>query len=308
MTENRKIHPIGYVAKQTGLSTHVIRVWEKRYGTVEPARTPTGRRLYSESDIHLLKLLRRATRSGHRIAQLSELEAANLQEIAKRKFATELSIDERMAQLSAAKDLFDACRSAVLNLDKPAFGGALNRAAVCLTRPALSRKVVIPLLEDIGDRWAKGSLKFINEHMASSILRSFLWDMLHAYRPPPGARKIVFATPSEHWHELGALVAAITATEAGWSVHYFGPNLPAEEIAAAAAINQAKAVALSIVYRAGETQMLREIKKLKNYLINNVTLVIGGSGVRRYQAELNQIGARYAEDVGDLYDILNKFD
>jgi MerR HTH family regulatory protein/B12 binding domain len=53
--------PIRVVARRTGLTSHVIRVWEKRYGVVSPLRTPTNRRLYSDSDVERLQLLRRAT-------------------------------------------------------------------------------------------------------------------------------------------------------------------------------------------------------------------------------------------------------
>ena len=41
-------YPIKVVSQMTGLSVHVIRAWEKRYNVVEPERTDTNRRLYSE--------------------------------------------------------------------------------------------------------------------------------------------------------------------------------------------------------------------------------------------------------------------
>ena len=43
-------HPIQVVVRRTGLSPHVIRVWEKRYDAVVPTRTPTNRRRYSDAD------------------------------------------------------------------------------------------------------------------------------------------------------------------------------------------------------------------------------------------------------------------
>ena len=53
------LHPIQVVVARTGLTAHVIRVWEKRYGAVIPQRTETNRRLYSEDQIGRLSLLRR---------------------------------------------------------------------------------------------------------------------------------------------------------------------------------------------------------------------------------------------------------
>ena len=45
------LHPIGVVAKRTGITLHVLRAWERRYGVVEPERSGGGTRLYSTGDI-----------------------------------------------------------------------------------------------------------------------------------------------------------------------------------------------------------------------------------------------------------------
>jgi methylmalonyl-CoA mutase cobalamin-binding subunit len=243
---------------------------------------------------------------GHRIGQLSELDDESLQGVVDRNASNERLIGDGKGEYFTAEDFLKACRSAVLDLDGPVLEATLNRAAVFLTRRVLFKGVIIPLVEEIGHRWASGTLKIINEHMASSILRSFLWEMLSAYRSNLTASKIVVATPADQWHELGALIAAVTAAEAGWAAYYFGPNLPAEEIAAAAAIQRATAVALSIVYRTGETQILREIKKLRQYLSKDVALIVGGSGVRSNEANLKQLGALHVQDFTDFHDILNK--
>ena len=58
--------------------------------------------------------------------------------------------------------------------------------------------------------------------------------------------RIVITTPPGQPHELGALTIAVVAGESGWQPLYFGPNLAAEEIAAAVACAKAQAVALSI--------------------------------------------------------------
>ncbi|MBX7259713.1 MAG: MerR family transcriptional regulator, partial [Candidatus Hydrogenedentes bacterium] len=59
--QHQSQHPIQVVALRTGLTPHVIRMWERRYAAVCPTRTPTNRRLYSDSDITRLRLLSRAT-------------------------------------------------------------------------------------------------------------------------------------------------------------------------------------------------------------------------------------------------------
>ena len=46
---------ISNVAEQTGLAAGTIRVWEQRYGFPEPARTPSGYRVYQQQDVEILR-------------------------------------------------------------------------------------------------------------------------------------------------------------------------------------------------------------------------------------------------------------
>ncbi|MGE3309608.1 MAG: MerR family transcriptional regulator [Limisphaerales bacterium] len=69
------------VSRLTGLSPHVIRVWEKRYGAVVPARTGTNRRLYSDDDVERLRWLARATDAGHKIGIIARLDLADLRRL-----------------------------------------------------------------------------------------------------------------------------------------------------------------------------------------------------------------------------------
>ena len=80
-------YPIKVAVRRTGLTSHAIRVWEKRYSAVTPVRTPTNRRLYSEADIERLHLLRRATLAGHSIGQIAGLPIDDLRALVAREEA-----------------------------------------------------------------------------------------------------------------------------------------------------------------------------------------------------------------------------
>src|SRR5512141_668232 len=71
-------YPVRLVALRTGLTPHVLRAWERRYGVVSPGRTEGGQRLYSELDIERLRLLRRLTDGGHAIRRIASLPLAEL--------------------------------------------------------------------------------------------------------------------------------------------------------------------------------------------------------------------------------------
>ncbi|MBC8064603.1 MAG: MerR family transcriptional regulator, partial [Chlorobia bacterium] len=62
-------YTIGAVAAKTGLSTHTIRAWERRYSVLTPGRTQSNRRIYDEHDLVRLGLLAKATSLGHSIGR-----------------------------------------------------------------------------------------------------------------------------------------------------------------------------------------------------------------------------------------------
>src|SRR5689334_7767843 len=71
------LYPIRAAARLTQLSIETLRAWEKRYKAVEPVKQK-GIRLYSDSDIERLSLLRHAIQQGHSIGQASQLSNTEL--------------------------------------------------------------------------------------------------------------------------------------------------------------------------------------------------------------------------------------
>src|SRR5215210_444129 len=72
---------IGTVTRLTGLSADVVRVWERRYGAIRPARSAAGTRLYSDADVSRLRRLRQAVEKGHNISQAARLSESELDQL-----------------------------------------------------------------------------------------------------------------------------------------------------------------------------------------------------------------------------------
>ena len=273
------VYPIRYVAQQTGLSTHVIRIWEKRYQAVVPKRTESNQRMFCGRDIERLKMLKTAVRIGHSISQIAGLPSEELMQLVKLDMpdASKVPSGREPASLDATQ-FYERSLSAVLDFDAKALESVLDRAAVHLSKLELINAVIKPLCQKIGELWEHGELKVINEHMTTTVIRSFLWNLLRSAEVSETSPKIVVATPAGHQHELGALAVALIACESDWQSVYFGPSLPAEEIAAAVTYANARAVALSITYNEDSHQLNLEIKKLRRYLGDEITIFIGGQG------------------------------
>ena len=121
-------HSILSVSRRTGLSPHVIRVWERRYEAVKPNRTNTNRRVYSNAEIERLQLLRRATEAGHSIKNIAGLETAKLEGLVTTADAAPAAI--RVQVPSANNTFVQECISATQRLDGVAFEEVLARANI----------------------------------------------------------------------------------------------------------------------------------------------------------------------------------
>jgi methanogenic corrinoid protein MtbC1 len=134
----------------------------------------------------------------------------------------------------------------------------------------------------------------------SFVTRTFLWTMGRAFELPKSAPNLIVTTPLGQMYECGALMVAATAASEGWRVTYLGPNLPAAEIAEAVRQNQAKAVALSLVYPADDPTVRHELETLRHSLPAAVVLLVGGRVTDSYHTILEAIGAVRLQDMWSL--------
>ena len=313
LTEPR--HPIGVVSARTGIPQDLLRAWEKRYHAVVPQRSSTGRRLYCDLDVDRLRLMKRLVSGGRRISDVAALPLEGLTSLAQedRAETTAARAQAGAATQSAAEGAagktggdrhLEEAFAALENLDKSRLEEVLADAAVELSSPALRRQVIAPLLHAIGDRWQEGTLRIVHEHLASAIVRSFMAGIAKGNGRSPTAPRMLVTTPAGQHHELGALLAATAAEQQGWDVYYLGPDLPAEEIAAAARQLHPKAVALSVVYQDGSFQLQEELRKLRRYLDPEIAIIVGGRATSALQPLFDETGMTPVEDLGALQDVL----
>jgi len=268
-------YPMKVVVRRTGLTSHVLRVWERRYGAVTPQRTSTNRRLYSDSDIDRFRLLKLATDEGHSIGSIANLDDAALQELVQDAQPVPPPPPPPSSYNTPQSQhiLLQQCKEAAQRFDIIALEGTLLEAKTSLSVPVLLQEVVTPLLVWVGESWRDGSARIAHEHLTSATVRKFLNEMrpIGTYAAED-APVIVLSTPPGQQHETGALMASIVAATEGWRDLYLGPSTPMEEIANAARMTNALAVGLSIVYPSDNAALVSEFEALQRYLN-------GGNGV-----------------------------
>ena len=293
-------HSLRVVTQRTGLTTHVVRVWEKRYGAVRPKRTATNRRLYSDSEIERLTLLRLATDAGHSIGSIANLPTERLKTLVAEAEPDGLSERGDGKSVSLPESFQESCLAAVRQMDVRRFEEALQRALIALGHQGLLQRVIAPLAQTVGELWRAGDLTAAHEHFLTASLKVFLGQMARQFPTPDNAPGIIVATPAGQLHELGALMASTAAAHLGWRTIYLGASLPAAEIAGAAAQNRINAVALSIVYPEDDPNLPQELLNLRRFLPPQIQILAGGRAAAAYRQTLTDIGAIQTTGLEDL--------
>ncbi len=299
-------HPIQVVARRTGISADLIRMWEKRYRVVRPGRTSGGRRAYTDADVEKLRLLREATLGGRRISDVAGLSTPELRAMILEDVTTTAVRPPSPAGPGSLEPaaLIQDCLTAVRSMDAERLQVLVMRTLSSFSLDALVEDLLAPLFRRIGEEWEAGRLEVFQEHLATSVTRTVLMHILSTQRS--GGHAIVLSTPSGQSHEIGLMFAAMVAASAGWRVVYLGPDLPAEEIAKAARLGRARVVAISLVASDESPELETELLRLGDLLPAESILVVGGAGREAQREALTRIGAVTVSDVREFREVLDR--
>ena len=292
-------HPIGAVAERTGLTPEVLRVWERRYGAVEPARTEGGQRLYSDAEVEKLRLLRRATSGGRSIGAVATLPVDELARLVRdddEARASRRTDEEPVAPVETV----DAAMDAVRRMDGDGLERRLRRAAVLFGAPAFLERIAAPVLRQLGDEWHAGRISPAHEHLATRVIQRVVMSALADLRVAEDAPAIVLASPAGDRHEMGALLAAAAAATEQWRVIYLGADLPAADIAATAHTVGARAIGISAVFVGDGETLLQELQELRRLVPPSMPLVAGGRASLAMADELRDAGWLVIADLDEL--------
>lgn len=260
-------YSIKAAAQMANLSVDTLRAWERRYGAVEPQRSETGRRRYTDAEVERLSLLKQATDLGHPISMVAPLTNNDLREL----------LNKARKDASASDGIVVKLMAFVMADDFAGFERTLGQAAVALPPRQLIDEIFFPLLQQVGDRWYEGKLTIAQEHAVSSNLRSLIGAMIRLFPQNHDAPSIVFATLSGERHEFGILLLALLAASEGVNCHYLGPDLPVEEIARSVFVCGAQVVALSIVHKVDAPAEEKYLRTLHEKVGDYASIWIGGA-------------------------------
>ncbi len=266
---------IGELAAKVGVSTHVLRAWESRYGLLRPVRSAGGYRLYGHED----------ERRVREVIALRD-QGVSAAEASRRVLATDRGgspgyddPNDDGAGATGARSGRGAAGGALgvggsasgpgggvgsaphgLRADPPMLVAQLldavtaldeDRAHAVLDTAFVERSVesaiidvLLPLFVRVGEMWELGRIGIAQEHFASSLVRRRLGALSLTWGVGTGPVAVLACPPGE-FHDIVLLSFGVLLGRAGWRIRYLGPDTPIHSLAAAARLTQADAVVLA---------------------------------------------------------------
>jgi len=287
----------------TGMSPALLRAWEARYGLVIPERTESGYRLYSDEDVNLFLGAQRLVQQGMAPMQVARLPRSKLLEAGSRLSPRAEPASEAPAERSYS-ELVERVIAAIAEFDIERTEELVTLPILLMKPEAACRKILVPLMHEIGRRWHRGELPIAAEHFGTALVRNKLLVLLDTLRTRTAERRVLCACPPGELHEVGLLSFAVEAAAQGWEPVYFGANVPLADLRHATQRVQPDLLALSIVLQ-HETEELKELlTQLKAAACTGCPVLVGGRALVGFESLVRTTGCLMLPDSGKLIELL----
>ncbi len=293
-------HPIQIVSRRTGLSTDVIRAWERRYKAVKPTRSSNGRRLYSDNDVKKLMLLQRIISGGRRIGDIAKLNIQNLEDLIESDESATVvktSLANRPSTGSVMEH-FDGSIEAIRELDATKLIQLFEIAYKELGPVFLLEDLFAPLIQHVRDECKLGSFRQSQEKFVVELMKSFLLINSSKIKKPL-SNKILIISPISHNDNLSMLRLCLVCEDSDWMPIYVGTSTSADEILFS--YEQGRCDLLMVVVDPnGNQQFLpNELRKIRS-LIKDDEIIIFGDTASSYQDVIRETSFTSVNNIGEL--------
>jgi MerR family transcriptional regulator, light-induced transcriptional regulator len=270
---------IGELSRRLGVSDHVLRAWERRYGLLRPVRSAGGFRLYSEADLERVRRMQAYLAEG-----LSAAEAARAAVDGERSEPA-MRVEPAAGLAAGLAAEAAALARALDGYDEPAAQAVLDRLFGTLTVETVLREVLLPYLHELGERWARGAASVAQEHFASNVIRGRLASLGRGWGHGRGPRAVLACAPDE-LHDIALLAFGVVLNRAGWRIGYLGASTPIDDLIRLAGATRPDIVVVSATRPERFAPIAAELTRLAG----TVPLALAGPGATGELADA--VGAR----------------
>lgn len=211
-------YTMSQVETLTGIKSHTLRVWERRYELLKPSRTSTNIRYYSDGEVRKLLNISILMNNGYRISKINNLENEEF---------NDLILNLKSSYSDKFEDDINRLILCMIDMNEFAFEQIFQQNVMKNGLLTTITNLIYPFLNQVGLLWTTNKTIPSQEHFMSNLIRQKIItaiDLLN--NPDDGAPRIILFLPEDESHEIGLLLASYIAKNLGWRVYYLGQNVP----------------------------------------------------------------------------------
>ncbi|MEX2380646.1 MAG: MerR family transcriptional regulator [Vicingaceae bacterium] len=206
----------------SGIKAHTLRIWEKRFDLLNPERTDTNIRYYSDEDLKKLLNVSLLCNSGEKISRVASLSDKEMAEAVQSLDSNGLMKEKRV----------DDFVKAMLDIDECAFIKTFDQCVEDMGYHDTIIKVIFPFLNKVGILWLSDEIQPIHEHFTTNLIRNKMIASIDALPTVENGKKGVLFLPDNEYHELGLIFFNFLLKQKGIKTYYLGQATPIAEVKA----------------------------------------------------------------------------
>lgn len=285
------------LAKLSGIKAHTIRIWEQRYSIIEPKRTASNIRYYTDSDLKFLMNIAFLNRKGIRISKIAKMSKGEIKNEVGKLSKTE----------AEHTDNFQALAMAMMDLDAPRIAELVVR---CFDKNGVEDailNVLVPFLEKASLLWLTGSISAMHEQFASCVIRREILAVTSQLKTKTRAKqkKVLLYLPEGDQQELYLLFVEYMLKKRNMDVVYLGSKIELEDLKLAISVHEPDYVYTIISERHKRYVSEQYVQEVSNQ-IQVPKLLVSGFRHSTNKSDDTPENVIVLEDLTELLDFFDK--
>lgn len=211
------VYSINDLEKLSGIKAHTLRIWEQRYGIIEPKRTPTNIRYYQDDDLKFILNVALLKKRGVKISKIAKMSRREIAEMAASFSDVDISYSTQL----------DALTISMIEMNEYKFTRILDTNIRQMGFEQAMMEVIYPFLEKLNVLWLTGSINPAQENFIGAIIRQKLIasvNELPVVTNPSKASFLLFLPEGER-QELSLLFMHYLLRKRGLRSIYLGQDI-----------------------------------------------------------------------------------
>jgi DNA-binding transcriptional MerR regulator len=266
----------------TGIKAHTLRIWEKRYGIIQPKRTDTNIRYFTEDDVQKVLHITMLNRKGHKISKIAKMTSDEIIKLV----AHHADVNENF------ENELDALMMAIFELDATKFNLILDSQINYYGLEYVINVIFYPLLDKLSLMWMAGSIKGVHETFVTNAIKRKIIHQIENIKVKEYRSdiKVLLFLAENETHELSALFAEYVLAKNHIKAINLGTNVALIDVLEAVYIFECSHIFTIFNDSFSESQLMPYLVELDKNVQKAQILISGFQVSNQNIQEFNKVG------------------